>query len=481
MPKSGLVPVKKQIRAKHPYTAVRYVSIAPKETKRRIKEYLSGRKKASKTTKYLKKHPLDVEIFTAAELKTVVQPDAKGRKKFARYDLELVKNVFIFKKPEELGGITAAVFLNDGSRHFEHRDKETANNAKKKFVRAKNVGVSRHKFQERYRNLLKGEKKNKNRQLGAVLALMDQFDIRVGSGVYGVNEEVLKPDQLKRGMVISHSSWPVGTLPHVVVEEVTEDGPKKLFLRSITKDEEIKELGAYRRKIKSLRKGLAKKPDDAKQEELNTLERKEKELSAKILIPFPSNWKEVIKLGHYGATQIEARHVKYPKPGEVWLDFIGKSGKRWLRKIEDPDLKNAITDLQKGKSDKDQIFPDVDRGDTAVELKKFKLLPKDLRTFDGTSTFIEVAKNFPPPTTEKELKQAEKEIFKLVGKKLGNLPGTAKKAYVNPPVYTAWYSGLLQEILKKKGEVKKSLMFIITLPTKRTSFDLSDLRSGGVR
>jgi DNA topoisomerase IB len=455
---AGLIPVKKQIKGKHPYLAIRYVS--PGEAEQEVKEYLAGRKKESYRTRYLRKHPLDVNVITQQELKIAIPKKDTGEQYYAGANVKLIKRIIEFKKPHEVEGLERIVCLIDGEQLCKYDNAIKQKRRKKKFVRCKNIGKKIEDFRANYQLYLKSEGTELDRQLGAVLGLMDNHLIRVGSGkISGIQEGLIKVETLKRGMVISHPSWAVGTPPHIIVEEKTPEGIKKVFIRSLARGEEESKLRDYRKQIKVLTRKVQKDPSNKEQKfELQGLKIKEKELASEIHLPVPSNWTEVIRIGHYGATQLEARHVKYPAPGEVWLDFIGKSGVRWNFKINDTLIAKAVRDLQKGKADKELLFPDIERSDVARELKKYKMLPKDFRTFSATKAFVEATKDYPVPTTEKELKEIEKELFKTVSIKLWNTPGMAKKAYVDTTVYANWRSGLLNQIVTS---VQKSYIILL--------------------
>jgi len=48
-------------------------------------------------------------------------------------------------------------------------------------------------------------------------------------------------------------------------------------------------------------------------------------------------------------------------------------------------------------------------------------------------------------------------ILRVVSGQLGNLPGTAKGAYIDPTVYATWRSGLLEKVEK----LKKSMLYVV--------------------
>lgn len=462
VPSHHLIPKKVPVKGKTPYIAVRWVALGPAETKKEIKGWVRTRKRRTSAVRYLQKHPLSVEIIPKSELERVIEPNKAGKRYFSKKEVEKIKFVMEMKNPSEANGITRIIHMESGGNYIQHVDEWTQKRKRTKFKRSAKIKMGG--LREYYKSLLKRPGADKKRQLGAVLALMSgechdpPKNVRVGSGIGGVEESVIKVADLKRGMVVSHTGWKPGTLPHVVVEEKDIHGMKHIFLRSIDKKEEGKELGRYRSKVKTLEKQLLKDPRNIdKKLELETFQNKATKLANEINISIPPKWTEVTRLGHYGACQIEARHVKFPAPNEVWLDFIGKSGERWNLKIIDHDLAEAIKDCQRGKSGNDQIFPEVDRNEAARKAKKYGIAtPKDIRTYTGTKVYVEEWKRHTTPTTKKELREMKKDVYTLVSQKLGNLPGTAKGSYVDQTVAVALEAGVLE-----KMNLKKSMLYIV--------------------
>lgn len=145
----------------------------------------------------------------------------------------------------------------------------------------------------------------------------------------------------------------------------------------------------------------------------------------------------------YGATTLEARHVKVAN-GKVYFDFIGKKGVRIRLSSSDPDLVATITRAKAGKKPNERLF-DISDSATNTYLKGrmgSQYTAKDLRTYKATSMALaEVAKRRPPKTAA-ELKQAKNEIAKIVSGQLGNKPNEALKSYINPMVFANWESGI---------------------------------------
>jgi hypothetical protein len=488
MSKAGLIPVKKQIKGggnKAPYLAIRWtapdVSVAPDVTKKRIKEFLQERKRKSYVTKYLKgqlKGSLNVDVYSASDLESVATISKKtGEKRYLRWKLDEIKNLIVFKKPQEVDGLNRYVTLVDGRNVPMWEDETIAKRKAKKFKRVKNIkGEKLESFRAKIKDWMNEKTVSKKKQLGTVIDLMLTFDIRVGTGAGGIEEGLIKTDDLKRGMVVAQKGAPEGTVPRlVVIREI--DGVQKIFFRKMDEEEKVKRLQEVTKQSNYLRRKIVKKPDDNElKTDLVKVDQEKKALESEVDLPFSSvpGLKEMIRVGHYGATQLEARHIKKTASGELWLDFIGKSGVRWNKKIEDTDQIASVTKLLEGKAGQDRLFPDIKRITVAKEMDKIGGLPKDIRTYEGTKAFVEEAgildkegnwvekpQNFPVPTTKKELKQIEKQIFVNVSNRLHNKPGMAKKAYVDPLVRIAWEAGVLKNIMSKVIQMQKSMFFVI--------------------
>jgi hypothetical protein len=430
--------------------------IPHEETERRIHEHLQQAKRESSTTRYLEGRTHDVDIWTKEDLLAAVPKSPKGSQFYAKTNVQNIKRVLEFKKPNEVGGIHTIVVLENGKPVYQYIDTTTEKNSRKKFVRSKNVEKNIGEIRAFYKKGM--GKTGYDKQMGTILSLIDLYTIRVGSKA-DVDEGVRKVEDLKNRALIKApkdiARVPYG-LPYdrnTVYYVFIKDG-QRLIGPSERMDEISDEINEAR-KIK----------DKAKVE---TLKQEKKDL----VKPMPEDWKEVYKLGHFGATQLEARHVKiepeYKGVGTnfgsvVHLDFIGKSGVHWEFPVNDTGIAEALADLSKGKSGRDPIFPDVKYQKVTGLLKdNWKCLAKDFRTYHATKTFAEATKDFPVPKTEQELKSIEGQILERVSGLLWNTKGMAKKSYIDPAVYGAWRAGLLK-VMMEAAPIKKSLLFNVIL------------------
>lgn len=417
--KAHLVPTKKVIRGKtKAYQAIRYIS--PTETKKRVQKLLESRKKESYLTRAMKARPYNTDILYQEELMKVIPPNPKGERYYTGSRLEGVKKVSVnvklirhvveFKEPVE--GCVSIVERNDGAAHVrQYLNDRIEKKTNTKFSRIKNIGKKLEDHRGRYKKLLQSDVPEKQ-ELGVVLALIDRYQMRIGGGPYGIEEKEIKVESLKPGMVVRHELWKEAVPPHQVVWN--------------------------KEKTKYMLRNLNTKEDH----------------------PIPAKYKEFTRLGHYGATTLEGRHVRV-SDSKLLVDVIGKSGVWQVFEITDKDLAAILTRLKEGRRPLDKMFPNVKRTNVTVITDKLKVRPHDFRAYHTTKGFVEESKNFPVPTTKKELKSIEKQILEKVSTKLWNKPGTAKKAYLDPVVRSSWEAGLLSRIGKGKGKVKKSLFVIV--------------------
>jgi DNA topoisomerase IB len=449
--RSKLVPRLRPIKGKDKqFMAIRYVSaISPVELKKRTKEFIAEREKKSKYTHYLERHnkPEDVDVFFPEDLKASIpiHTTKTGEKVqyYSKFNVNLIKKAIEFKKPNEVFGAVRIVQLVSDISVVQYTDDTTQKRQVKKHKRSENTAEKIGPFLEKVNTWIKATGTGEKRQLTAVLMLMANYDVRVGSGV-SIKEGPIGVEKMKSGMVIAHPSWKAETPPHMVI---IKEG--KIYLRNVDKAKENKE------KIKELKE---EENTPVNKEKIKRLQEATKQFPGDLNTPMPGIWKEVTRLGHYGATELQARHVKYPGPDRVKLEFIGKSNVFWKLEIKEPELKQAFRDLQKGKADDDPLFVDVKRRHVAKQLRKYKVLPKDFRSYNATKKFIEETKNYPIPATKSELNRIEKKIFDKVSMELYNTPGMAKKSYVSTNIYVAWRAGQLKKV--EKG-ISKSFIYVI--------------------
>lgn len=143
----------------------------------------------------------------------------------------------------------------------------------------------------------------------------------------------------------------------------------------------------------------------------------------------------------FGATNLQARHVKVTPGGQTNFAFTGKKGVDLQLKTKDPIIAEIISERLKTKSRNDRLF-ETDEAKVNEYLKKHigdEYKAKDLRTIHGTAIALaEVKKKRGKPKTPAELKRWQREVAVTVAAQLGNTPTVALGSYINPMVFDEW-------------------------------------------
>lgn len=147
----------------------------------------------------------------------------------------------------------------------------------------------------------------------------------------------------------------------------------------------------------------------------------------------------------YGATTLEARHVKLSPDGQtVRFQFTGKKGVNIDIEVKDRTLHKTLAPRLQGKKPNDKIF-ETSPARVGSYLHKhagpeFKV--KDLRTVHANTAALRHMKGMPKPKTQKEFKAARLAVGKAVSAELGNTPQMALNSYINSTVFGGWQAGL---------------------------------------
>lgn len=155
----------------------------------------------------------------------------------------------------------------------------------------------------------------------------------------------------------------------------------------------------------------------------------------------PGSSQSVAHEGHYGATTLEARHIKF-RGDEAHLEFVGKQGKVNKAVVDDPALVGALRAAVKGKEPSQRVF------DTNIKAIREAVPPgvklKDLRTIGATNHAERELRNHgfePTGDTKKDARAVIgvlKAVSTSVAARLNNTPGMARKSYIAPQVIRAW-------------------------------------------
>ena len=149
------------------------------------------------------------------------------------------------------------------------------------------------------------------------------------------------------------------------------------------------------------------------------------------------------KVQAYGATTLEARHVKFLDDGEtVKLDFTGKKGVRIQLSTKDKLVYRTLLAHTAGKKPGERIFQTTSDRTNAYLTRVLpddapKFTNRDLRTILGTGYARRMTRRMPIPRTAAENRRARKKVAERVARILGNEPGEALRSYIAPEVFDA--------------------------------------------
>lgn len=162
----------------------------------------------------------------------------------------------------------------------------------------------------------------------------------------------------------------------------------------------------------------------------------------------------------YGVTTLRSKHVDATTT-TVTFDFIGKSGKKHIKKIADPQVARIVKQLDElpgyeifRYQNPDGTMHDLHAADVNGYVKEHmgeEFTAKDFRTWGGTllatSAFLknELASDASPSAQKK----AVTEIVRHVAKRLGNTPAIARASYIDPRVLSAYADGISLPRLQK--------------------------------
>jgi DNA topoisomerase-1 len=150
----------------------------------------------------------------------------------------------------------------------------------------------------------------------------------------------------------------------------------------------------------------------------------------------------------FGVTTLKQQHVR-ASTQELVFDFIGKSGKRHLRKVRDPRIIRLVGRLSELPGaelfcylDDDGVARHVQSRHINAYVKRYmgeEFSAKDFRSWGGTmlaaSQFLEL--DPAKLTTPAAKATATKRIVAQVAKKLGNTSVVTKNSYIDPRVFEA--------------------------------------------
>jgi len=160
----------------------------------------------------------------------------------------------------------------------------------------------------------------------------------------------------------------------------------------------------------------------------------------------------------FGASTIQCQHANV-SGDYITFDFIGKKGVHIRKKIKDPKIASFMG--MRCKRNKDG--PIFDTSDSKVRDylswiplgRKFEI--KDFRLYIGTSIALREMKKMNIPDSEKQFKNARKEIAIKVSNVLGNSPAIALKSYISPEVFSSWEAKTKEFIKKSEDDYSSTI------------------------
>ena len=183
----------------------------------------------------------------------------------------------------------------------------------------------------------------------------------------------------------------------------------------------------------------------------------------------------------YGLSTLKEKHMKVIKgkdaEGEldIVFEFKGKSGKSWIRKIEDDAFAKMIIDAGKvgGNIKEQDLFMFEDENGIARDLKAEqvneylanitgeKFSAKDFRTWGATYLAGKNLSEMEYLEAEKGRKKNVTKMVKSVAEVLGNTPAVCRGSYIHPSVIDDYIGGDFQN--KWEDAIKSSAKIRIKL------------------
>ena len=158
----------------------------------------------------------------------------------------------------------------------------------------------------------------------------------------------------------------------------------------------------------------------------------------------------------FGLTTLLNRHVSFVRDGRAILNFRGKGGVQHEVLIDDKRIAKIMRHCQElpGQqlfqyvTDEGQRAP-IDSGQVNDYLRDAMgddFTAKDFRTWGATLQAVILLAHTPLPenASDRSFKSEIAAVVKQVAAQLRNTPAVCRKSYINPVVFDAWRSGLIQ-------------------------------------
>ena len=150
---------------------------------------------------------------------------------------------------------------------------------------------------------------------------------------------------------------------------------------------------------------------------------------------------------HYGVTTLRRKHTDISS-GAVTFDYVGKSGKRHVKTVRDPQIVRVIRQLNEMPGheifrffDEDGIIHDVDSKRVNAYVKKHmgeEFSAKDFRTWGGTLLATSALLAVESDQEDAANATVVRDVVADVAERLGNTPAVTKDSYIDPRVFAAF-------------------------------------------
>lgn len=140
----------------------------------------------------------------------------------------------------------------------------------------------------------------------------------------------------------------------------------------------------------------------------------------------------------HGATNLKVSHIQVDR-GKIRANFTGKKGVDLDLELDDPELARLLKGRRQGKDGEDRLLNTDERRLRAYMARVAPgVKPKDLRTYLGTATAMDLVASMPIPKTKREYRSRRREVGAQVSRLLGNTPTVALNSYIAPAVFGPW-------------------------------------------
>jgi DNA topoisomerase-1 len=162
----------------------------------------------------------------------------------------------------------------------------------------------------------------------------------------------------------------------------------------------------------------------------------------------------------YGITTLRSKHIE-TTPTTITFDFIGKSGKKHVKTVKDPQLARIVKQLDElpgyeifRYQTSDGVMHDLYAADVNEYIKKYmgeEFTAKDFRTWGGTllATSAFMKDELESDATKAARNKMVSSVVKRVATRLGNTPAIARSSYIDPRVFVAYENGVTLPKLRR--------------------------------